>query len=104
MLVAGKIFLRPAKARKINSIKESLERGVVPRKKRQEFRHAGWFRESETEVTIMDEVAFVVFHGIDNDVEFFGDVADDGIWDFFFVLFNFGHKVSLSANNRLRIL
>jgi hypothetical protein len=47
----------------------------------------------------VDEVALVVFHGIDNDVELFGDIADDGFRDFIFFLFNFGHKVSLSANS-----
>ncbi len=33
---------------------------------------------SETEVAVMDEVALVVFHGIDDDVKFFCDITDDG--------------------------
>ncbi len=78
MLVAGKVLLRPAKARKINCIKKSLERGVVPRKNRQEFRHTLRFSKGETEVAVMDEVALVVFHGIDDDVKFFCDITDDG--------------------------
>ncbi len=78
MLVAGKVLLRSAKARKINCIKKSLERGVVPRKKRQEFRHTLRFSKGETEVAVMDEVALVVFHGIDDDVKFFCDITDDG--------------------------
>ena len=47
----------------------------------------------------MNKIAPVVFHGIYYDVELFRNVADDGFWDSVFVLFNFGHKFSLSANN-----
>jgi hypothetical protein len=68
-------------------------------KKRQEFRHALRLSKGKPKVTVMNKIAPVVFHGIYYDVELFRNVADDGFWDSVFVLFNFGHKFSLSANN-----
>ena len=79
MLVAGEILLRAAKRLEIDGVEKRLKRGIVTREQRQEFRHTTGFRKGITQEPIMGEVALAILHGINDDVKFVGDVANDGI-------------------------
>ena len=92
MLIIGVVFAGPAQARKVNGIKERLERGVVARKQRQEFRHTGGFRKGEPKITIVNEFTIAFVHRVHNYVEFVSNITNsrfDKDFTFFHFIFLF---------------
>ncbi|WP_283429164.1 hypothetical protein [Fibrobacter sp. UWB10] len=54
----------------------------MTREQSQKFSHARWFCKSKAEIAIMNEVALAIFYGIDNDIEFMGNIANFNIFFF----------------------
>lgn len=95
MLCSGVVFASPTKTPEVDGVEERLERGVVAREQCQEFCHPLGLGKGEPKVTVVNEVALVVFHGVHDHVEFVSDIADDRLYEVFF----FCHFIPFYSGN-----
>lgn len=108
MLCCGVVFASPTKTPEVDGVEERLERGVVAREQCQEFGHPLGLGKGEPKVTVVNEVALVVFHGVHDHVEFVSDIADDRFYEVFifchFILFYSGNAPVSRIRTTLSIL